>query len=246
MKNSIVLIILFFAILYGFTRAFGPIPFSVNSVQTTKSNLFTVQGTGKATAIPNTAQISFGVTKQAATVADAQNQVNTATTNILEGIKRLGIASKDIVTDQYSVSPNYNFANGSQTPNGYTVTQTISVKISPIEKASQAIDVATKNGANMVGGVTFTFDDKTKQDLEDKARKMAVDEAKKKAQSLAGAAGMKLEKIVDVQEQQDTAPMPYRANGALAITADKAQAPTELPTGESSISTTITLSYETY
>lgn len=244
-ESAIVGIIFFFLALFVYTKYIGPIPFSVNSVTTTKTNLFQVTGDGKATAIPNTATLSFGVTKTAASVADAQNQTNTNVNNILNSIKSLSIDTKDITTTNYSVNPNYNYTNGSQTITGYTVTQNIEVKVSPIEKASKAIDIVTQNGANMVGGVTFTLDDKTLQDTQDKARQMAITNAKQKAQSLANAAGMHLGKIVDVQENVGSLPLPIRA-GALLKTDSTSSEPTQLPTGESTYNTTVTLSYETY
>ncbi|HEX8964977.1 MAG TPA: SIMPL domain-containing protein [Patescibacteria group bacterium] len=238
-------VIVFFILLFLYTKFIGPIPFAVNSINTTKQNLFQAQGTGEVSAIPNTADISLGVTKTAASVTDAQNQTNTAVTNILNAIKALGIDAKDIKTTNYSVNPQYNYNAGSQTITGYSVTQNIEVKLSPIEKASKAIDVATANGANLVGGLTFTLDNTTLQKLEDQARQKAVDAAKQKAQSLANAAGMKLGKIVDVEETPNEIPMPRPLLVGMGA-AKTDSAPTELPTGQSTISSTVTISYETY
>lgn len=245
-NNLFGVVLFFFILLFLYTKFIGPFPFFVQSIQTNKDNLFQVQGTGQATAIPNTAQISFGVTKNATTVADAQNQVNTAVSNILNGFKSLGVDAKDITTTDYSVDPQYNYTNGNQTPNGYSVTQTLNVKLSPIEKASKAVDMATANGANVVNGVTFTVDDNTQKQLEDKARTMAVNDAKQKAQSLAGAAGMHLGKIVDIQEDNNQpAPRPLFAAGSGAK-AESAGVPTQLPTGQSTITSNVTISYETF
>ena len=245
LKLPFSIILFLFASLYFFAHVFGPIPFFVQSIQTTKTNLFQVSGEGKASAIPNTATLSFGVTKTAAIVSAAQNQTDSAVTNILNSIKSLSIDTKDITTTNYSVNPNYDYALGNQTTTGYTVTQSIEVKVSPIEKASKAIDIVTQNGANMVGGLTFTLDDKTMQDTQGKARQQAIDNAKKKAQSLSQAAGMHLGKIIDVEENVQSTPLPIRA-GALLKTDTAISAPTQLPTGESTYVTTVTLSYETY
>lgn len=246
-ENQFIPAILFFFIcLFLYTKFVGPLPFSINSVQTTKTSLFQVQGDGKATEIPNTALISFGVTKQAATVADAQNQTNTTINAILDAIKQLGIDTKNITTTNYSIYPNYDYTTGKQTANGYTVSQDIELKLSPVEKASKAVDIVTANGASNVGGITFTLDDQSQKQLQDKARKMAIDAAKQKAESLASLAGIHLGRIVDVQENINT-PIPIRYGAGLnkaPLTADST--PTQLPTGETTINTTVTLSYETY
>lgn len=244
MRTPIAVTTFFFILLFIYTKIAGPIQFSVNSVLTTKTNLFTATGTGKATAVPNTALLSLGVTKTASTVQDAQNQANIVTNNLVSDLKALGVAEKDIKTTNYSVSPDYDYTQGRQTVKGYTVTQNLEVKVTPIEKANQAIDAATKNGANMVGGITFVLDDKTKKELEDKARKDAVTNAKEKAQSLANAAGIKLGRIVDVQESGPGA-IPVFSR-SLMVGGGEADQKTNLAPGENSVEITITLSYETY
>lgn len=244
MRTPIAAIAFLFVALFIYTKLIGPIPFFVNSVQTTKTNQFSATGNGKATAVPNTALLSLGVTKTATTVTDAQNQTNTVVNALISDLKNLGVEGKDIKTTNYSVYPDYDYAQGRQTIRGYTVTQNMEVKVKPIEKANSAIDLATKNGANMVGGITFILDDETKKKLENEARKEAVTNAKEKAQSLANAAGIKLGRIVDVQESGLGEPIPMRS---FALSAEKQlDAPTELSPGENTVSITITLSYETY
>lgn len=242
LKAPLLTILFIFLGLFLYTKFAGPIPFSVNSITTTKTNLFNVSGTGKATGIPDTAALSIGVTKTAVTVADAQNQTNTAANKIIEDLKKLRIAEKDIKTTNYSVSPNYDYSRGAQTITGYTVAQSISVNIAPIDIANKAIDAATADGANMVGGITFTFSDKTKKDLENKARTQAVKMAKEKAENLAKAAGIKLGKIVDVQESGNFEPRPIMMQ---ALGGGEKTAVTQLQPGENSITTNISLFYET-
>jgi uncharacterized protein len=246
LKTSLLTAFGILLVFFIYIKFAGPIPFSVNSIQTTKSNLFSVSGTGKATGIPDTAQPSIGVTKTALTVADAQNQTNIATNKIIEDLKKLGIKEKDIKTTDYSINPKYDYTRGDQSITGYTVTQTIGVDITPIDIANKAIDTATLDGANLVGGITFTFNDKTKADLENKARAEAVKIAKEKAESLSKATGIRLGKIVDVQESNGYPPRPVYEMLAKGAGDSAASAPTQLQPGENSITTDITLSYETY
>jgi len=240
-KTPLLTILFIFLGFFLYTKLFGPIPFSVNSITTTKANLFSVAGIGKATGIPDTAQISIGVTKTASTVADAQNQTNTAANKITENFKQLGIPEKNIKTTNYSVNPNYDFNRGEQNVIGYTVTQTLEVK-SSIDTFNKVIDAATANGANLVGGVNFTFNEKTKKELENKARVDAVEMAKEKAESLAKATGIKLGRIVDVQESGNFEPKPLM----MMETLETKSADTQIQPGENSITINIILSYETF
>jgi hypothetical protein len=244
MNKLIAAILFFFLCLFVYTKLAGPIPFSVNSVQTTKSTTFDVSGDGSATAVPNTATISFGVTKQATTVADAQNQTNTAINSIMDKLNSLGIDTKNIKTTNYNVNPNYNLGD-SQSISGYTVTQSVEVKVDPLDKVNKTLDTLTASGANIVGQVSFGFDDATKQKLEDQARADAVKVAKEKAQSLANAASIHLGSIINVTENQNT-PGPIMLNTAKLGGGAGESAPSQVTPGENTVSTTVTLSYQIY
>jgi uncharacterized protein len=246
LKNALIIVGAIFVCLLLYTKIFGPIPFSVTSITTNKTNLFTVQGTGEATGIPDTAMVTLGVNKEASTVQTAQNQVNEIINNITADLKGMGVKAENIKTSNYSVNPNYDYSTGRQVAKGYTVNATIEVKLDSIDKANQAVDLATKNGATQVGNVQFVLDEKKQKALQDEARKEAIKEAKERAQSLANAAGIRLGRIVDVQENPTAnAPQPLYQT-AIAEKAADAAPPTELNPGENKVSVTISLSYETY
>lgn len=237
-----------FVLLGLYTKLIGPLPVTISSVQTNKSSFFQAQGIGEETAIPNTAEISFAVTKTATSVQDAQNQTNIAITTILTKLKALGIAEKDIKTTQYSITPEFNVARPLiQKAQTYTVTQTLDVKITPLDKANQAIDATTSNGATMIGNLTLIVDDATRQQLEDKAREEAVKKAKEKAEGLASAAGIHLGRIVDIQENSD---QPNLRQPLAATSLQPIDKPTDTATiitpGENTIRVSVTLSYETF
>ena len=147
-KTALLTTVAILFIFFLYIKLAGPIPFYVQSIQTTKTNLFSVSGTGKATGIPDTAQLSIGVTKTASTIADAQSQTNTAVNKIIKDLKQLGIDEKNIKTTDYSVNPKYDYNRGEQNITGYTVTQSLEEKITPIDVAKKAVDIATTDGAN--------------------------------------------------------------------------------------------------
>ena len=257
-KTPVITIILIFAAFFLYTKLAGPIPFFINSITTTKTDLFSADGQGQATAVPDQATIDAGITAQAATVTDAQNQVNTKTEKIISAIKALGISDKDIKTTNYSVTPNYGqgvviqtaiyppVPGGSQTITGYTVTQNLEINVKDLTKVNKVIDTATTNGANLVGGANFTFSDDLQKSLENKARIIAVNNARQKAQSLASAAGVHLGRVVNVVENSN---LPIRfgvMQSAGALPKADTTAPTNITPGENSVTINITIYYETY
>lgn len=254
-KTPIVLVILIFVGLFVYTKLAGPIPFFINSVQTTKTDLFSADGQGIETAVPDTATVSIGITQTAVNVTDAKNKTNAVSERVIADIKKLGIQDKDIKTTNYSVNPNYGnnevmpmmypTQGGGNNINGYTVTQNLDIKVKPTDKANTVIDAVTKDGANVVGGVNFTFSDDLEKSLENTARKEAVSSAKEKAQNLANASGIHLGRVVNVVENSSFPRiMPMMAGATLQKT-DAAQ-PTNVTPGENTVTINVTIYYETY
>lgn len=241
------LIVLFtLMVFFASFRLFGPIPFTIHNISTTKNEFFTVSGVGEIAAIPDTAQISLGVTKTAQTVKEAQNSVNNVVNNLTDALKRRGIEVKNIKTTDYSVTPDIDYLSGSRKTKSYTVTQSLSLKIKPLDKANQVIDIATSNGANLIGGIIFTFDDQMKKELENKARVEAIQNARDKAISLAGPAGMRLGRIVNISENDNLPGGPIVTQDAKTATDTNQLTPqTQIQPGENKIRITVTLSYET-
>ena len=237
----------FFTVLFiltGFflyTKIAGPIPFSVNSITTTKTDVFAVSGTGEVAVVPDTARVNLGITVTQSTVAGAQSQANGVINQVTKDLKALGIDEKKIKTVNYSVNPTYDFAGGSQRIRDYNVNATLEVEITPIDKVNDAIDLATAAGANTVGNIQFTVNEEKQKELQRQARKDAIDEAKEKAEELASDAGMNLGKIINVSESSGGSPIMF--DRALPFAMEEKES-TQVSPGETTITVSITLTYE--
>ncbi|MCL4386973.1 SIMPL domain-containing protein [Patescibacteria group bacterium] len=258
-------LVFFFLGLFIYTKLAGPIPFYINSVNTTKTDLFNVEGTGTATAVPDTGVVNLGITQTSTTVADAQSKTNTIANKIIEDIKKLGIAEKDIKTTNYSVTPNYGTnprplpgqpqtmmypiqpptGGSEQQIIGYTVTQNLEIDVKQMDKTNKIVDTATADGANLVGQVSFSFSDEMKTKLENKARTDAIKEAKQKAQNLAGLSGIRLGKLINVVESNQIRPWGMMGT-SIKSSGQDLQPPTNITPGENTVSITVTLFYETF
>lgn len=234
-------IVLFFVLLFVYTKIAGPIQFSVNNLNSTKTDSFQVQGSGKAVAAPDKAVINLGITNEANSVSGAQEKINQTADRIVAALKNLGVAEKDIKTVGYSVNPNFDFSTSRKTGN-YTVTQNFEIKV-PIEKTNEVVDASTANGANVIGNISFVLDDDKQLKLENQARVEAVKKAKAKAQGLAKAAGIRLGKIINVSENFGGAPIPLMME---AKQSDGLSTPTSILPGESSVEVSVILTYETF
>jgi hypothetical protein len=241
MKTLLVAIPVFFLSLFLYTKLVGPIPFSVNQVTTTKTDLFSVTGTGKVSATPDIARISVGIEESGSTVKTAQDKMNTVINTVSESIKKLGIDKKDIKTTNYSINPQYDYTNGRQKIVGYNAQTDLQIIVRQLDKVNSVIDSATANGANTVGGISFDVEDKQK--AENEARKLAVDEARQKAENAAKTAGFTLGRMVNYQESFGGGAIPRPYLMAAKGEADSAVS-TQIEPGSQELTITVTLSYE--
>ena len=241
MKDFAAGVVLFFIGLFAFTKFVGPLPLSISSVVTQKTDTFSVSGEGKVTLIPDIALVNVGVTSQGPSVTVVQQQLNTKMNAITDAVKRLGIDAKDIQTSNYSISPSYDFSGGTQRITGYQADSTLTIKVRKIDNANTVIDAATANGATNVGGITFDVDDKTK--AENQAREAAITDAKSKADTAARAAGFHLGRIINYSEGSNASPRPMMLDKT-AVPATGGGAPTEVQPGTSEVDLSVTLSYE--
>lgn len=226
------------------TQITGPLPISITQTSTEKQSTFNVMGESELITVPDQAQINVGVTQTRSTVAAAQDATNASANAIIESLKQLGIDKQDIKTTNYSVNPQYDYNSGRSTITGYNVSSTVRITVRDLDMVNQAIDIATAEGANRVNGISFDISSEKEEELKKEAREEAISNAKDNAKELAGLAGMKLGKIVNIVEHQSASrqPVPMYA----MMEADVASsAPTQVEAGSATYTYQVTLSYET-
>ena len=216
------------------------------------TDTISVSGEGQAFVTPDIATFSFGVSADAAQVSDAQTSVTTKTNAIIAALKVLGIADADIQTSDYSIYPKYKYAsticplNGicppaNQVPDGYTVSNTVTVKIRKIDSAGAALAAVGDNGGTNVSGLSFTLDNPDAPQADAQAK--AIADAKTKAQALAKSLGVSLGSVVTFQDNSNQGgPVPVYMK-AMSATAGAAVAPT-IETGQNTVTDDVTITYE--
>lgn len=238
---SIITFLAFFILLFAYTKLAGPIPFSVNSISTQNPGGFSVTGEGKAQIKPDLATVNLGVQATGVSTQVVQDQMNKTINAVVAAVKDQGIDEKDIQTAQYTINPTYDYTGGTQKITGYSGSTNVAVKVRDISKVNGVIDAATGNGANQVGSPQFSNADNSS--ALDQARSLAIADAKKKAQSAAGAAGFSLGKIINYSESQGGQPVPVPMVG-LGGAESKAVPPTQVEPGQNEVDLQVTLTYE--
>jgi uncharacterized protein YggE len=116
----------------------------------------TVTGHGEVMGAPDIAYVSLGIVTRDASARQAANENARIAQAIANAVKGLGVADKDIQTQNYSVQPWYEYPQNAQ-PRlmGYEVRNSIRVTVRDIKKVGDVIDAGIKAGANDVQGVAF-------------------------------------------------------------------------------------------
>ncbi len=226
----------------------------VNDLRTTfrnqkPANTISVTGEGKVSAIPNLATVNIGVLSQGATAVEVKNQNNDKVNKVINFIKAQGIDAKDITTSQFNFYPMQSYTGGTPKITGYQGNQNVTVKVRGIDKSqdqlNKILDGSVNNGANQVDGANLSVE--KPGDLQNQARKLAIEDAKKKAQELADAAGLNLGKVVSLSESGGyPGPIMYAPTAAMGQgggAMDKSVAP-DIQPGSQEISETMTVVFE--
>ena len=176
-----------------------------------------VTGQGMAAAPPDMAIIQTGVVTTGPTAANALSANNEAMDNILDVLKTHNVASRDVQTSSFNVSPEYKRDERGRTQPGivgYRVTNQVRVKVRKLTDLGNVLDALVRAGSNQVSGVSFDVDEPT--GVLNQARKRAIADARSRAELYAQAAGVRLGKVLTISEQTIQFPQPRHFAPSLA------------------------------
>ncbi|GMM93038.1 SIMPL domain-containing protein [Qipengyuania sp. MTN3-11] len=225
--------------------------------------VLTVNGSGESMRAPDMAIFSAGVTSQGTTAADALGQNSRAMEQVIAALRRAGIAERDIQTSNLSINPVYRDPNREaalraqsgqpyvppapedQIPTiiGYQVNNTVSVRQRELGEYGRIIDTLASAGANQINGPNFQLDEP--EPALDEARRDAMADARRKAELLAGSAGLRIVRIVSITEGGGHyGPPPMAFARMAADSAPPPPPPAPVQPGELEMNASVTVVYE--
>lgn len=203
----------------------------------------TLEGEGKVSGEPDLAQVDIGLFTEGENVPTAQEQNTEKVNAIIKALQDLGIAEADIQTNNYSITPRYQYDEGRQTVIGYAVSQNVSVKVRDLSKVGTVLSRVGQLGANQVNGVQFTIDDPSA--LQQAARKLAIQDAQAKAEELAEALDLDVVRVVSFSESSGGyyPPQPFAARELDAYGAGGEIAP-DIQPGSLDVNSRVSVTFE--
>ena len=152
---------------------------------------------------PDIATVGAGVTTQARTAVEAMRLNAQQMSAVVDRIKQLGVAERDIQTTGINLGAQYDYDQASrrQVFRGYQASNRVSVKLRQVERTGEVLDALVAAGATDLSGPDWSIDDDTAARAQ--ARRQAMETARTQALEYARAdrrdIGLGLDALVDGQ-----------------------------------------------
>jgi uncharacterized protein YggE len=161
--------------------------------QETKESTLKLQGVGILRTSPDIASAFLGVVTENKELSTAQKENSATMDKVIASLLKLGIAEKDIKTENYSITPEYDFVEGKQIFRGYRVNNNLRIMIRNIQQVGKVIDTAVASGANAVYNVNFSL--LNREEIYKRALSLAIKNAVDKAISIENTLSIEVNQI---------------------------------------------------
>ena len=185
-----------------------------------------VTGDAKVTAKPDRVEIDVGVTTHAVHSEDAAAENAREVDKVLAAVRKVAGSTAVLKTISYSLNPTYQYHpnGGEPTLTGYNAVNVVQVTLDELARIGAVIDSATQAGANQVQGIQFTLRDA--ESVRADALREAARKARAEAQVLADALGLKVLRVLSVEE---SSPRVVPVRGFMSAARNAAGAPPATP-----------------
>lgn len=199
-----------------------------------------LSATGDVSAAPDMARVTAGVVAEGANASAAMADQRARMNAVIAALRDAGIAERDIQTTGLDLSPVYaSYERGQNGPRitGYRASNRVTVVARDLTTVGPTLDALVDAGANTIDGVSFAIEDSDA--LLDQARRDAVATLLARAELYADAAGVRVGRILEMNESGGYQPQPMYAM-TRAVAADAA---TPVAGGELTLSVTVSATF---
>ena len=198
-----------------------------------------VSGEGLVQAVPDRAWITISAESRASSAREAQKRNTDAMTPVMDKLKGAGVPADAIRTVAYDVHYEWEFVNNRRVGKGYLARNTIEVRVDAIDRVGEYLEIAVGSGATALGGIRFDLKDRAK--LEREALRLAVADARGKADAAAAGAGRTIDRILRIDESGSSGvPIPRPMMREAMMASDVASAP-PISAGQTEIRSQVTI-----
>ncbi len=196
-------------------------------------------GEGVVKRAPDRVWVSIAAESRARSAREAQRANSETMSAVMAKLKGMGLGTDAIRTLAYDLQPEFDYNNGKRILRGYVARNSIEVRVDDIERVGEVLELAVGSGATSVSGVRFDL--KQREAVEREALKLAVADARQRADAAASGAGMTITGVLRIEEQRASVqpPRPMMMSARMATDSLEAQPP--ITPGEIEIRADVTM-----
>lgn len=165
---------------------------------THEETLLSVSATGQADTRPDQAQFQAGVNTWSKDAASASAVNRQMTAKLVSALNQAGVADKDIQTRSLTVQR----LDWGDRKGQYQAGNIINVTVRQMDRAADAVEAATRAGANIMSGPDLRLSDPEK--AANSAYAAAYKAARSRAQTYADAAEMRVARVLSIRDAGGT------------------------------------------
>jgi uncharacterized protein YggE len=209
------------------------------SQETKQIPLINVNGEGKVKVAPDRVCISATVETKGNNAKDVKKQNDEKIDAVLKFIKKMNVPAADFKTKQVALNPQYDYE---KKKTSYNATQTIEIVVKDLSKYDELMEGLVQQGINRIDRVTF--ESSKELQLQSEARKLAMKDAKAKADDYVSVLGQKVGKAFVISDNsQIYHPQPMYAAMRMKESADNVPSNETLAIGEIEITANVSVSF---
>jgi uncharacterized protein len=167
-----------------------------------------VVATGQATVRlpPDRAYLTLATETRALRPAEAQQRNAQAMSAVQQKLQVAGLPRDSVRTVSYTLEEEFDSGPNRRTSKGFHAVNRIEVRIDDISRAGEILDLAVGAGATSAGDIRF--DVKDRAGAERQALRLAVADARIRAEAAAAGANAALGSVIRIEEQGAVVPVP--------------------------------------
>jgi len=215
-------------------------------VDSTSSNrVISVSAEGKTVVTPDIAKVNFSVVTEGSDTVRISEENIKKMNKAIDFVKSEGIKSEDIQTAGYNLSPRYEYNESTRKTfiSGYTLTQTVYIKIRDFSKISNILGTLPGLGINDISSLSFSIEDQDESLRV--ARDQAFGKALVKAKEMAKQNGVRIKRVVTFYENQNNYPVyAKQVNYAMGAAVSESVPSPSIEPGSQEVTVNVSITYE--
>lgn len=198
-----------------------------------------VSGEGKIKVVPDQAMLTVTVETKGNNAKEVKKINDEQIESVLKLLKKMNLPATDYKTQRVSLNPQYDYEKKKNT---YNAQQTIEILLKDLSKYDELMEGIVANGINRIDNVVFQSSKLAQYQSE--ARKMAMKEAKLKAEDYVAVLGQKVGRALTITDNTQTYyPQPVFATMRKMEMSDSAAPRETLATGEITITANVSVNF---